>query len=276
MDSLEVGVLPKPAPDPKSSMWAWIAHDLRFYRTQRGLSGDAVAKLINCARSSISRLENNEAKLDEGQAATLDERWQTGGHFSTMLWYARLGHDPNWFKQHMDIESVASVIKVYEALTVPGLLQLPEYARALIAESGVADVDERLTERMSRQAILTREPPPVLWVLMTESVLDWPVGGPEVMRKQLAYLLEVSERPNIGIRVVPRSVGAHYGMNGSFKVMTGVAGDVAYTESPGGGRLVPSTSEAQAFVLRYDRIGQKALPEDQSRDLIRQVMEAMS
>jgi transcriptional regulator with XRE-family HTH domain len=256
-------------------MWAWLAHDLRLYRVQRGLSGDAVAKLINCARSSISRLENNEAKLDDRQAAALDERWQTGGHFGTMLWYARLGHDPDWFKQHLDIEAEASVIKVYEALAVPGLLQLPEYAHALIAESGVVNIDERVAERMSRQEILTREPPPVLWVLMTQNVLDWPVGGPEVMRKQLAYLLEASERPNIGIRVVPRSVGAHYGMNGSFKVMTMATGDVAYSESPGGGRLVPSAFEVQSYVLRYDRIGQKALPEDQSRVLIRRIMEEM-
>jgi transcriptional regulator with XRE-family HTH domain len=268
-------VLPKPSPDPKSSMWAWLAHDLRFYRARRGLSGDAVAKLLTCARSSISRLENGEARPTEHQMAVLDERWDTGGHFGRLLWYARLGHDPNWFKQHVDIESEAKVIKVYEALVVPGLLQLPEYAHALIAEGGASNVDQRVGERLARQAILTREPPPVLWVLLTENVLDWPVGGPEVMRKQLAYLMEASERPNTGIRVVPRSAGAHYGMNGSFKVMTGASGDVAYTESPGGGRLVPSATEVQTYVIRYDRIGQKALPEDQSRELIRRVMEAM-
>jgi transcriptional regulator with XRE-family HTH domain len=256
-------------------MWAWLAHDLRFYRNQRGLSGDAVAKLINCARSSLSRLENGEAKLDEGQAATLDERWQTGGHFGTILWYARLGHDPNWIKQHEDIEAGASVIKVFEALVVPGLLQVPEYAYELIAAGGRPDVDEILERRLARQAILARENPPVLWVLLTENVLDWPMGGPEVMRKQLAYLLEVSERPNIGIRVIPRSAGAHFGVDGSFKIMTSPSGDVAYTESPGGGRLVSSALEVQSYVVRYDRIGQKALPEDLSRQLIARVMETM-
>jgi transcriptional regulator with XRE-family HTH domain len=268
-------VLPKPSPDPKSSLWAWLAHDLRHYRLKRGLSGDAVARLLNCGRSTISRLENNEAKPTERQMEILDDRWDTGGHFTTLLWYAHRGHDPNWFKQHLGVESEALVIKVYEALAVPGLLQLPEYARALIAESGAVNVDERVAERMSRQALLTREPPPLLWVLLTENVLDWPVGGPQVMRKQLAHLLEASELPNIGIRVVPRVVGSHYGMNGSFKVMTGPAGDVAYTESPGGGRLVPSPTEVQRYVIRYDRIGQKALPVDQSRDLIEHVMEAM-
>ncbi|MDN3351571.1 helix-turn-helix transcriptional regulator [Actinomadura sp. DC4] len=196
-------MLPKPSPDPKSSIWAWLAHDLRLYRVQRGLSGDALAKLINCARSSISRLENNEAKLDERQAAILDERWDTGGHFATMLWYARLGHDPDWLKQHQDIESDASVIKVYESQVVPGLLQLSEYAHALVVESGAPNVDDIVARRMARQEILTRESPPVLLVLLTENVIDWPVGGPSLMRKQLAYLLEVSDRPNIGVRVVP-------------------------------------------------------------------------
>jgi transcriptional regulator with XRE-family HTH domain len=256
-------------------MWAWLAHDLRFYRLQRGLSGDAVAKLLNCARSSISRLENGEARLTERQAAVIDERWQTGGHFDRILWYARLGHDPNWFKQHVDIEAEASVIRVFEAVVVPGLLQMAEYAEALIAAAGVTNVDELVAERLGRQAILTRDAPPVFWVILTESVLDWPMGGPEVMRKQLAYLLELSERPNIGIRVVPRSAGAHFGVDGSFKIMTSPSGDVAYTESPGGGRLVPSALEVQSYVVRYDRIGLKALPEDLSRDLITQIMEAM-
>ncbi|HZE31595.1 MAG TPA: Scr1 family TA system antitoxin-like transcriptional regulator, partial [Actinoallomurus sp.] len=90
-----------------------------------------------------------------------------------------------------------------------------------------------------------------------QHVVDWPMGGREVMRKPLVDLLEVSERPNIGIRVIPRS-----------------AGDVAYTESPGG-RLVSSAREVQSHVARYDRIGQKALPEDLSRQLIARVMETM-
>jgi transcriptional regulator with XRE-family HTH domain len=268
-------VLSKPSPDPRTSMWAWLAHDLRFYRTQRGLSGDAVAKLLSCARSSVSRLENGEARLTERQVAILDERWQTGGHFSRLLWFARRGHDPNWIKQHEDIEAQASVIRVYEAIVVPGLLQLPDYAHALVAASGALNVDEVVARRMARQDLLMADPPPVLWVLLTESVLDWPMGGAEVMRAQLAHLLDVSERPNIGIRVIPRSAGAHFGVDGSFKIMTSPSGDVAYTESPGGGRLVPSALEVQSYVVRYDRIGQKALPEDLSRDLIRKVMEAM-
>lgn len=173
----------RPSPDPKASMWAWMAHDLRFYRIQRGLTGHDVAKILNCARSSISRRENAEAKLDERQAAALDEEWMTGGHFSTMLWYARLGHDPNWFKEHLDIEAQASVIKIYESLVMPGLLQLPEYAHALIAAGGILNVDELVAERMARQAILTREPPPLLWVRRFQVVS----ASPAATRSSLSF-----------------------------------------------------------------------------------------
>ncbi|HEY7486645.1 MAG TPA: DUF5753 domain-containing protein, partial [Streptosporangiaceae bacterium] len=183
--------------------------------------------------------------------------------------------NPNWLQEHLDIEARSSVIKTYEALVVPGLLQTPEYACALFAADGVADVEKDVEQRMARQAILTRNPPPQLWVLLSENALDWPIGGAEVMRKQLAGLLEASEQPNMGIRVLPRSAGAHAGTTGSFKIMSTESGDVVYTESPGGGRLVPSAEEVRKYGIKYDRIGQHALPEVQSRDKIKQAMEAI-
>jgi transcriptional regulator with XRE-family HTH domain len=265
-----------PPPDPKLSMWAWLAYSLRFQRMQRGLSGEALGRIISCSKATVSRLESGDAKLDEKQTGALDRAWNTGGHFSIMLWYAQLGHDPNWLKQYVDIEARSDVIKAFEAIVVPGFLQIPEYARALLTSGGVLDVDGAVERRMARQAILDKDPPPVLWVLLSQSVLDWPVGGPEVMRRQLARLLEASESPNIGIRVVPRAAGAHAGADGSFMVMSGEFGDIAYTESPGGGRLVPSATEVRAYQVRYDRIGQQALPEGPSRDLIKRVMEAMT
>jgi DNA-binding XRE family transcriptional regulator len=266
---------PKPSPDPRSSMWAWIAHDLRFYRAQRNLSGADLAKILNCARSSVSRLETGQAQLDEKQAENVDLAWKTGGHFGRLLWYARLGHDPNWSRQHLDIEGRSDVIWAFEAQVVPGLLQIPEYAHALLTAGGAPNVDALVEERMSRQAILDRESPPQLWIILSQNVIDWPVGGPSVMRRQLARLLEASELLNIGIRVLPRSAGAHAGVDGSFKIMEGGHGRVAYTESPGIGRLVTSVTEVRSYVLRYDRIGQQALPEIPSRGLIKQAMEAL-
>jgi transcriptional regulator with XRE-family HTH domain len=264
-----------PSPNPRASIWAWMAYSLRFQRSQRGLSGEALGRILNCSKATVSRLESGQAKIDEMQAAVLDKAWDTGGLFSIMLWYARLGHDPDWVRQYVDIEAESHVIKTYEAVVVPGLLQLPEYAHALLRSGGVPDVEAAVERRMSRQKILAKESPPVLWILLSESVLDWPIGGPEVMRSQLARLIEASELPNVGMRVIPRSAGAHAGADGSFVIMSGEFGDIAYSESPGGGRLVPSTTEVRSYQIRYDRIGQLALPEEASRELIKQVMEAM-
>ena len=266
---------PHPPPDPKSSIWAWSAYHLRFCRTQRGLSGDAVGKILNCSKATVSRLESGETKLDEGQAAAADKAWNTGGVFSIMLWYASLGHDPDWKKQHADLEARAYIVKYWELALIPGLLQTEEYARASLVAGGVKDVEAALDSRMARQAVLARDDPPVLWVLLFESALDVPVGDEATMRRQLDYLLDTSESPDIAIRVVPRRAGAHPGLDGAFKIMTVESGDVAFVEAPGGGRLVLSKAEVRSYAIRYDRIGQLALPEGPSRDLIKRVMEAM-
>lgn len=261
--------------DPDASLWAWLAHDVRFYRKKYSLTQPELATVIKSSASNVSNIEYNRRKLTDEQALALDLRFKTGGHFSRLLRFARLGHDPDWFKQYVDLEDKAGLIKAYEAITVPGLLQVPEYALELFRGVGLADIDGPLARRMKRAEIFNRSEPPVLWAVVTESVIDWPIGGPAVMRKQLAHLLEMSSRPNIGLRVIPRTTGTHAGVDGSFSLMWGDFGDVAYTESPGGGRLVAATAEVRQYSLRYDRIGQAALPDAASRELIQKAMEAL-
>jgi transcriptional regulator with XRE-family HTH domain len=253
-----------------------MAFNLRFHRTQRGLSGDAVAKMLNCARSSISRLENGEAKLDESQAAKLDEAWNTGGLFGVMLWYATLGHDPHWFKTFTEFEARSSMIHNYDGQLIPALFQTRGYARALLVAGRNQDVERYLEKRLARQEILNNQNPPDLWVLLSESAIDLPVGGPKVMKEQLAHLLELSELPHVTLRVVPKSAGAHEGLDGPFKVITVRQGEVGFIEAPNGGRLVLDASEVRGLRLRFDRIGAVALPIDSSRSLITQLMETMT
>ena len=264
------------SPDPRSSMWAWMAHHLRFQRMQHGMSGHALAELLNCARSSISRLENCEAKLTDAQAAVLDERWNTGGTFAIMLWYARLGHDPNWFKNFTESEGRASVLRIYSGQLIPALLQTPAYARALLVEGREPGIDAMVEARMARQQILTKESPADLWVLLAETAMACLVGGTTVMREQLAKLLEVSELPNVMLRIVPNTAGANAGLDGPFKVIKVREGQVGYVEAPTGGRLVPEAAEVDGLLDRFDRIGAVALPVDSSRSLIKHLMEAMT
>ncbi|WP_194293414.1 helix-turn-helix domain-containing protein [Actinomadura macrotermitis] len=252
-----------------------MAYDLRFYRTRARMSGEKFGKIIGVVRSTVSRLESGELRLDEKQAAALDQHFATSGHFLRLLTYAKLGHDPDWFKEHVSYEARAFLLKIYELALIPGLLQTEEYARACFEAAGVEDVDAQVAARLARQKTLERSPRPLLWILLSQNVIEWPVGGPEVMRRQLGHLLDATRGSDAILRVVPRTTGATIGLDGAFKILSVAEGDVAYTEAHGGGRLILATQEARQFGIRWDRIGGNALPKDASRSMIEQVMEDM-
>ncbi|MBA8954642.1 Scr1 family TA system antitoxin-like transcriptional regulator [Actinomadura namibiensis] len=256
-------------------MWAWLAYDLRFYRTRARMNGETFGRIIGVVRSTVSRLESGELRIDEKQAGALDKHFATGGHFLRLLTYAKLGHDPDWFKEHVSYESRAFLLKIYELSLIPGLLQTPEYARACFTAAGVEDVEGYVTARIARQETLTRSSRPLMTAVLSQSVIDWPVGGPEVMRAQLAHLLAVARDPNMIVRVLPRTAGATIGLDGSFKILSVDEGDVAYTEAHGGGRLILAPSEVRQFGVRWDGISAQALPEDASRSLIENAMEVL-
>ncbi|MFI0450614.1 helix-turn-helix domain-containing protein [Actinomadura sp. 6N118] len=270
---------PEELPNPKASMWDFIAVYLRALRVQKGLSGEALGRVLKVSKAKVSRIEVGKERLDWKQAEILDKAWDTCDLFTLLVWYASIGHDPQWFAQYVELEQRAGMAKIYEANVIPGLLQTEDYARALILSGIEPDPEKVVIERMQRQELLTKKPAPHLTVILSQNAIEWPVGSPEIMRAQLSRLLDVAEWQNIVLRVVPRSwhVGAHAGLSGSFQLLNGDDfGEVAYTESPGAGRLVSSPPDVRSYEIRYERISAKALIEGPSSDLVRKVMEAFT
>lgn len=226
-------------------------------------------------RQTVNNVESGLRPPTEEQCAEMDKLYNSGGFFKRLLMFARLAHDRDWFRQYTQYEARALMLRIYEGQLVPGLLQTPDYARACLVAGRVADVDLLLERRMKRQVLLERANAPAVQVLLDQAVLHRMVGGPAVMKDQLARILELSERPNIIIRVVPWSEGAHPGMDGAFKVIRIKEGEVAFVEAPGGGRLIHEPAEVLEFTVRFDRIGAKALSEDSSRSLLVRVMERL-
>jgi transcriptional regulator with XRE-family HTH domain len=260
--------------DPKISLWHFLAYRLRWERENRGLSLTQWGKIIGAARSTVSNIEAGRRKIDEGQAKTLDKKWNTGGLFELLLWYARTAHDPNWFRQYTQYEAEATVIRIYQGQVIPVPLQTEDYARAFLKAGGVQDIDRAIAARLARQeAILGRPHPPLLLVLLDEGVLDRPIGGPKTMKEQLQRLLDLAELPQVIVRVIPKSAGAHVGLDGSVQIMSLESRNIAYVGALRGGRLVEAPSEVRELGLDYERIGAKALSEDGSRTLIEKLME---
>ncbi|GAA2725278.1 helix-turn-helix transcriptional regulator [Actinocorallia aurantiaca] len=263
-----------PAPEPTTDLWALIAHHLRFLRLQKGKSQANVGAIISASIASVSRIERGEEMLDEKQDALLDKEWDTGGLFCFLIYHATRNHNSAWREQCLHLEASAHFLRVYEALIVPGIFQTPEYARALILSGRYASrADELVAGRMERADIFRREPPPEVWVILSENALSWPIGGLDVMRGQLERLLDLARLDTVGIRVVPRSSGASPAMDGSFMIMTLEVGDTAFSDSPGGGRLISEPAEVREYLGRYERIGSRALSGSDSLALIHRYLE---
>lgn len=263
--------------DPNSSLWAWLAFDLWFHRTRRGLSLAQMGPVVRAARGTVSNWEAGRLRPQDDHMKRLDEAWNTGGHFQRLLYYARSGHDPDWFKQYMQYESGADVIKVYHGQSLPVPVQTYEYARSLLlAGAGAENIEGAMEIRLKRQEILSKARPPRVWILADETVLDHRVGGVDVMRDQFRRLLELGELPYITIRIVPLSAGAHPGFDGPFQILTVGSRDIAYAGAQIGGRLIEAGDEVRTLGVRFDEIGAEALSRSASRSLIEQKLKDLT
>ncbi len=119
---------------------------------------------------------------------------------------------PAWFAPYLGLEQAAGIIRTYEVQFVPGLLQTPDYARAVLeigaGDTGELEVEQLVSVRMRRQQILRRPTPPRLWAVIDEAALRRPIGGTSVARAQLRHLIEMARLSHVNIQVAPLRAGS--------------------------------------------------------------------
>lgn len=257
--------------DPDHDLYDFAAVELHRQRKVRNLSLDAVGVIIQRDRSLVARIESGHTKMSLGHAENLDRAWNLGRLFTRLIGYAKTRHNTEWVVTRYELEARVTHLKVWALSWVPGLWQTEDYARAAFEAARLDDVETQVGKRMRRQAILDRTPAPIVRLYLDQGVIDQPVGGPAVMRAQLARLTQLAELQ--AVRIVPRSVGAHPGRDGAFWIMTVDGADVAYTETIGPGRLIEDPTEVRSYGVWFDRIGDVALSPQESLRLIRETME---
>ncbi|WP_442811719.1 DUF5753 domain-containing protein [Streptosporangium sp. NBC_01755] len=132
-------------------------------------------------------------------------------------------------------------------------------------------VEKAVAARMERQRILSQSVPPMLWVILDEGVFHRPIGGKEVMRHQLQHLLEMVDRPRIGIQIVPLALGSATGTSGGFVIaQLPESPDMVYVESVTHGHVTNRPEDVGAVCARYDTIRAEASPQYVSIELIRE------
>lgn len=202
-----------------------------------------------------------------------------------LLDMARRGREPGWWETHsvgltpwsrtfIRFEAEATRIVGWEPLLVPGLLQLPEYTSALMKACGVApaDAQARVAARLGRQAILARDEPPELSLVIDEMVLRRPLGGRRLMARQLHHLIEMADRPNLTLQVVPLACGGHSGLDGAFVLFDfDRLPPVVHLEHRISSIFLEKPDQVDVFRREADTLARSALSPVESVKLIAQV-----
>ncbi|GGS61148.1 transcriptional regulator [Planobispora rosea] len=269
-----------------------LAGKLRELRKAAGLTVEQAAQELLCSPPKISRIETAQRSASQRDVRDLLRIYGVTDQelINRLMTLAREVRQPGLKHQYgdlgddalytyMDFESAASSITEFQTAYFPGLLQTEDYARALIQgllPRMTPDVlERRVTARVKRQQLLSRESPPRYWTFIDEAVLHREVGGAQVMRAQLERVLETAQAPHVTLQVIPFHVGAYMGAGDPF-VYFEIPDDrlpaVVHLEILTGNEWLEKPSELSVFREAIDQIRAAALD---PRASLRRIAEMM-
>jgi transcriptional regulator with XRE-family HTH domain len=269
-----------------------LGSQLRRLRERRQITCEEAGAAIRASHSKISRMELGRVRCRRRDVADLltlygvtDEDEQKG-----MLaladranepgwWHSYSDILPNWFEIYIGLEEAASRIRTYEVQFVPGLLQTEDYARAvtLLGHPSAPghEVERRVGLRMRRQSLLEADDPAHLWAVVDEAVLRRPLGGKQVMRRQLEHLLEVTELPNVTLQVVPFKRGGHAAAGGPFSILRFAdrdLPDVVYLEQLTSALYLDKREDVDHYHMVMERLCIDAEPASEIQDTLTRIL----
>src|SRR2546429_8712296 len=155
------------------------------------------------------------------------------------------------------MEAEATSICAYEPQFVPGLLQTPQYAAAVLALNGihVGTAERHAILRKERQRRFT-EGHLKLWAVIEETALRRPTGSKEILRDQLAHLLSLSGTPNLTLQVIPADTATHAVRSGFTILQFGEPDlpDIVYLEQQTSALYLDKKSEVDSYLLAMDQL----------------------
>jgi transcriptional regulator with XRE-family HTH domain len=270
-----------------------VGTELRRLREAAGVTTAQAAELLNCSPAKISRIENGIVSARVVDLRLLLDRYgdQDQEHRAYLERLARESSKRGWWQDYNDtippyyadfigLETDASYIKTWEPTAVPGLLQTPEYARAVMLANPAMISPDKLENfisiRRERQARLEQDTDVRLDVVIWEAALITTVGGDEVQRGQLSRLLELMNRPNISVQVLPLEAGDKASMSGSFVMFSfGSERSVStvFVENLTSSQYLERDQELRGYTLVFDALRSAALSPAASATRIRQRLE---
>ncbi|MFD9483306.1 helix-turn-helix domain-containing protein [Streptomyces sp. NPDC059991] len=263
-----------------------LGAELRRLRQGSGLKSTEVAERLMVSQPKISHLENGNRTISPRDVRDLCALYGVTDQqvIDALMQMARESGQQGWWHAYGDIpqsvyialETDAACLHTFEPMVIPGLLQTPAYAHAVIEETippiTAEQAATRLKVRLRRQHRIYDPARPLrLSVVLDESVLRRVVGGPDIMREQLEHLNALGAEPHITVQVLPHAVGAHPGLSGQFSILQfadSPDAGVVYLERFTSDLYLEKRSDTQHFSMLYDHLQAQALSPDGTRDLI--------
>lgn len=271
-----------------------LGAELRRLRESARKTAAEVATELGWSESKVSRIETANSSIRNTDLTKLFDLYNTAENDRARItalvaqsrqraWWEAYGDallGP--YETYIGFESEAASIFTFDPIVLHGLLQTVEYANAIVQSVSSGEradvVSQRVSVRMARQTVLTREPPPTLWSIIDESVLRRPVGGTAVMRRQLMRLLEVGDQSKVTLQVLPLSVGAHRGVDGSFSVLE-FSGPheqpLVYCDGMTGGVFRNRPEEIRRYLMSFEALRSAAMDHNASLTIIQEIIKSL-
>ncbi|SMQ14779.1 Helix-turn-helix domain-containing protein [Streptomyces sp. Ag82_O1-12] len=268
-----------------------LGAELRALRTSAGLTSGEAARLVGWHQSKVSRIETGTSGVKPADVRLLLDAYgvadsqlrellmalagadDSGGRHH--WWHAYRGVLPPTYRDFISLESQAGTMRTLETSVVPGLLQTPEYARAVTkaAVEGLPEdrLDTLVEVRLARQDVLRADPPLNLSAVLDEAVLRREVGGPGVMARQLERLVEAARLPQVRLQVLPFAAGAHIGVTGPFVIFSFSSTsdlDVVVLDHLTSSLYLERKEDLQAYTEAFNTLQIHALSPEDSLDYI--------
>lgn len=270
-----------------------LGSHLRRLRESRGITREKAGYSIRASESKISRMELGRVSFKTRDVEDLLTLYGISDEVerTSLLslakeanvagwWHSYSDVLPSWFPTYVGLEGAASLIRSYEVQFVHGLLQTEAYAHAVVARgmrgASAADIERRVALRLERQKYLVSESAPEFHVVLDEAALRRPYGDPGVMRGQLQHLIDISQRPNVRLQVMPFRFGGHAGESGAFTVLSfpeSDLSDVVYLEQLTSALYLDKREDVAQYEKAMKELQQDSPGPDESRDLLRGLLQ---
>jgi transcriptional regulator with XRE-family HTH domain len=262
-----------------------LAAELKDLRDKAGLNTRDAAQRVGLSPATLNRMElGNRDITPEDMASLLVVYGVTGVERERLLAMAREAGLPGWWEKPgtrshketpalINFESEATRIVHVTMLRIPGLLQIPDYMRAVMASRGASAsaTEAMVSTRLGRQAVLTRPRPPEYLAIIDEAALHRPIGGSSVMAEQLRQVITTSGRPNVEVRVIPFDRGAHTGLDGTYVTLEfAKAGPLVLLEHKQSSLFLDAPEDIRPFQEATDTLLETALTPPESVKFLEQ------